>query len=92
VLPALLGRSDAAGRTELVLQNNGQAPLALRSGSWKLIERADGGIELYDLTHDLGETRDLAAAEPARVAALSARLQAIRGKDVPRAEKSGRRR
>jgi hypothetical protein len=30
----------------------------------------DGRCELYDVVHDLGETRDLSAAEPERTAAL----------------------
>ena len=37
VLPALLGEKGAKGREHLVLQNNGQAPLALREGDWMLI-------------------------------------------------------
>ncbi len=33
-------------------------------------------MELYDLRHDVGETKDLAAAEPARVRQMSAALKA----------------
>jgi arylsulfatase A-like enzyme len=83
VLPALLGEKGAKGRDELVLQNNGQAPLALRSGTWKLVGKPNGKPELYDLATDLAETKDLAATQPERVAQLSARLDAIRGPDVP---------
>ena len=88
VLPALLGEAGAKGRDELVLQNNNQAPLALRSGSWKLITRPNGEPELYDLASDLSETKDLAADQPERVAQLMARLNAIRGTDLP-ATKAG---
>ncbi|MBL9215924.1 MAG: sulfatase [Opitutaceae bacterium] len=56
---------------------------AIRAGRHKLIEwfdRSLGGAagpacELYDLEADPGETRDLAAAEPALCAALAARLR-----------------
>ena len=40
VLPALLGEAPAVpARDHLVLQNNGQTPLALREGDWVLIEK-----------------------------------------------------
>ena len=39
--------------------------LAVREGSWKLLVNADGsGAELYDLTADRAEARDLSAAKP----------------------------
>jgi arylsulfatase A-like enzyme len=38
---------------------------AVRSGNWKLLEYfEDGRLELYNLQHDMGEQRNLAAAEP----------------------------
>ena len=83
VLPALLGEKDAKGRSELVLQNNQQAPLALRAGPWKLLQRAAGAPELFNLADDPAEKKDLAETEPERVNAMSARLAAIRGSDVP---------
>lgn len=46
---------------------------ALRQGDWKLVQYAlekNGKPELYDLGQDLGETKDLAAEEPERVAAM----------------------
>jgi arylsulfatase A-like enzyme len=44
---------------------------ALRLGDWKLIR--DGKVwQLYDLTHDISETKNLASQEPARVQQLSA--------------------
>ncbi|MBM4154736.1 MAG: sulfatase [Lentisphaerae bacterium] len=50
-------------------------------GDWKLIvpapqNEADGVIELYNLAKDPHETENLAAAEPARVKALRAKLDA----------------
>jgi arylsulfatase A-like enzyme len=82
VLPALLGEKDARGRDELVLQNNGQAPLALRSGPWKLVQRAQAEPELFNLASDPSEKNDLAAKEPARVKDMVARLATLRGEGV----------
>ncbi|MBN1422231.1 MAG: sulfatase [Planctomycetes bacterium] len=49
----------------------------VRAGDWKLIERYEGTpFELYDLSKDLGETRDLAAEMPGKVKELESRLSA----------------
>jgi arylsulfatase A-like enzyme len=58
--------------------NQGGRPAgAIREGDWKLIEHfEDGGVELYNLMEDLGETKDLAASEPARADDLRGKLQA----------------
>ncbi|MSQ94493.1 MAG: sulfatase [Gemmataceae bacterium] len=57
--------------------NQGGRPAgAIRAGSWKLIEHYENGAcELYDLAKDLGETTDLAAKEPGRVADLRGKLE-----------------
>ena len=34
--------------------------------------------QLYDLEHDLGETKNVAAQQPERIKAMAARLQSIR--------------
>jgi len=48
---------------------------ALRAGDWKLVALSRGEWELYNLTQDRGESRDLAAQQPARVQELSALWQ-----------------
>lgn len=60
--------------------NQGSKPGGiLREGDWKLIEQyEDGSLELYNLAKDPGETTDLAAAEPAKVAAMRGKLEAWR--------------
>ena len=88
VLPALLGESRT-GRRFLVEQ---ASDLALRDGTWKYIAPGNGpkiqkdtntemgtdpGPQLYNLAADIGETRNLAAQEPARVAEMAARLREI---------------
>jgi hypothetical protein len=53
----------------------------VRQGDWKLIRRFYGNhdqtdrFELFNLRDDLGETKDLAAANPAKVKELSALLE-----------------
>ena len=50
---------------------------AVRMGDWKLIERyEDGRVHLYNLRDDVGEKRDRAAEQPARVTEMRARLHA----------------
>lgn len=88
ILPALLGDSRM-GRDHSV-HHSGR--LALREGPWKLIPAGPGPSvqrstntetgnaptdQLYDLTHDLGETRNVAAEHPDRVEAMAARLRSI---------------
>jgi arylsulfatase A-like enzyme len=52
---------------------------AIRAGDWNLIEwLEDGRVELYNLARDPGESRDLAASEPATATRLKARLDAWR--------------
>jgi arylsulfatase A-like enzyme len=52
---------------------------ALRQGDWKIVDIGDGTWRLFDIAKDPGETRDLAAREPARVAALTRAWQAYAG-------------
>lgn len=61
--------------------------MAIRSGDWKLVRSSEGalqpgtfdspaslaGAELYNLARDIGETKNLAASEPARVRDLAER-------------------
>jgi arylsulfatase A len=49
---------------------------AIREGPWKLVEHyEDGRCELFHLEKDPGETIDVSAKEPARVAELRGRLE-----------------
>lgn len=89
VMAALLGQAKT-GRAHLVEQ---AGALALRVGQWKYIEPSRGqkynantntetgndpDVQLYDLATDLGETRNVAAAQPARVKEMQSLLQKIR--------------
>jgi arylsulfatase A-like enzyme/cytochrome c-type biogenesis protein CcmH/NrfG len=62
----------------------GWSPLrTLRSGGWKFI--AAPSPELYDLSSDPGETRNLAQEQPARVAQLARQVDAISLATLPAA-------
>jgi arylsulfatase A-like enzyme len=64
VLPALLGEK-AIGRETLVEQGGG-VMLGMRKGNWKYIPRPNAkNSELYDLTTDPGETKNVAAENAA---------------------------
>ncbi len=73
-VPALLGDSST-GRSELVEQAMGTS-LALRLGQYKFIPGKQP--QLYDLSCDIGEKRNIAAEHPELVERCRARLQAIR--------------
>jgi arylsulfatase A-like enzyme len=88
-IAALLGRT-ANARTTLV---ESAGALSLRRGSWKYIEPNnrqkmnretntelgnDSVPQLYDLSSDPGETRNIAPEQPARVQSMAAELDEIR--------------
>ena len=98
------GRCRAVGRDHSV-HHSGR--LALREGPWKYIPAGPGPAvqthtatetgnapvdQLYDLAHDLGETRNVAAEHPDRVKAMAARLRSIRERGLanPRATRPHR--
>ncbi|MBL9153108.1 MAG: arylsulfatase [Verrucomicrobiales bacterium] len=69
---------------------------ALRQGSWKYIAAPGSGgwgkggdqsqpVQLYDLSNDLGETKNLAAAQPEKLAEMQALLERliIQGRSTP---------
>ena len=53
---------------------------AVRMGDWRLVEfYEDNRVELYNLKQDIGETRNVAASEPAKRDELLSRLRLWRG-------------
>ena len=89
VLAALLGDSPI-GRDHVVEHANG---LALRTENWKYIEPGKGpavlgntqietgnapGPQLYDLSADPGETKNVAAEHPGKVQEMQQRLDQVR--------------
>jgi arylsulfatase A-like enzyme len=84
-LRPLLGGSGRIARDAIFVHfphyhGSGSRPSsAVRAGDWKLVEwLEDGRVEMYNLDKDPGETRDMAAEDPAMAARLKARLSAWR--------------
>ena len=72
--------------------------MAIRMGDWKLLlnaseqiaeetpageDAATGKVELYNLAEDIGESRNLAAAQPEKVKEMRTRLEAFLKDAVP---------
>ncbi|PQO43156.1 sulfatase family protein [Blastopirellula marina] len=75
VMDALLGKTTI-GRDELV-EHAGR--LSLRSGEWKYIAgQGKNQAQLYNLTQDIGEEKNLAQASPEKLKEMEVRLQTIR--------------
>lgn len=100
-LPALLGKNEAPIRDHLISQSingsfairDGQWKLALCPGSGGWSDPRPGRYDpaslppyqLYDLSQDPGETKNLAAEQPERVEEMKARLADLitRGRSTP---------
>ena len=91
VLPSLIGKTKA-GRDSLVLVEHGARGLALRQGAWKYVpaspgqwlprkskraKKATGACLLFDLSTDLGETRNVAQVHPTRVKSMGELLKNV---------------
>lgn len=81
--PTLLGKKQTQTHPYLFWQfNEGAFKEAIVQGNWKLVRVKNKGkaetVELYDLSKDTGETRDLAAANPQKVKEMRALLTAAK--------------
>jgi arylsulfatase A-like enzyme len=103
VLPSLLALAglgpDSAlpGKASLTGSFQPFAVSEIKGGGWALIEadakliEEDGRARLYDLLNDPGETRDVAASQPERVASMRAAAKRLRetvgeGEEAPSIE------
>ena len=86
ILPLLKGEDRPVRENEVSASINGLP--GLRLGSWKLIPGPGSGgwskggdqsqpVQLYNLAHDLAETKNLAAEQPERVAQMRALLEKL---------------
>jgi arylsulfatase A-like enzyme len=57
--------------------------IALREGRWKLVKQNRAEFELFDLSADPGESRDVAAANPAVVQQLRGKLEVLNSQMQP---------
>ena len=74
LLPELLGASKE-GVHEATVHQSSHGDLAIRKGPWKLIFKADGTKELYNIETDLSESKDLTATQPQLVSDLTVLMQ-----------------
>jgi len=86
----LSGRSDTGARDNFYYYFCGGSLRGVRKGKWKLLlpnrvycyryvkDRGTGGIELYDLESDVGETMNVAKQHPEIVAELRKLAEAFR--------------
>ncbi|MCC9605505.1 arylsulfatase [Blastopirellula sp. JC732] len=76
VADALLGKTKI-GRDELV--EHAFSKLSLRSGDWKYVEaKGKNKAQLYNLSKDIGEEKNLANSSPEKLKEMEIRLQTIR--------------
>jgi arylsulfatase A-like enzyme len=75
LMPFLTGEKQGAPHERLFWRTQGpQGNHAVRQGQWKLVRKAGSAPELYDLASDVGESRDLASEQRARVQELQAAI------------------
>lgn len=76
LMPTLLGQKEAPPHDALFWRQ--RTNWAIREGRWKLVHQgaAADPVMLFDLDADIGETRDLAVAQPERAVAMQARYAA----------------
>jgi arylsulfatase A-like enzyme len=64
LVPYLRGEKAGAPHEALFWRTGGGASFGARAGVLKLVEPRAGQVELYDLSRDVGESNDLASAQP----------------------------
>ena len=79
-LPTLLGRGNQKAHETLYWEfNEGEGPIqAIRVGNMKAVKFLDKPIEIYDLSKDLSETKNLAADQPKEAVRLLKILESTR--------------
>lgn len=86
----VLTQNAKSPHAELLLPGMAPGVAALRVGDWKLLAKGGAGagesgsnIELYNLATDIGETKNLAAEQPAKTKELQEKLAAHLRSAVP---------
>jgi arylsulfatase/uncharacterized sulfatase len=85
LLPVLRGEAQAVRGPDDVIGMEMSGQIALLQGRYKLVRSlppyGDGAWRLYDIEADPGEARDLAAAEPQRLADMRAAYEAYAARE-----------
>lgn len=68
LLPYLQGKNSAKPHETLTWRFGQQ--MAIRHGDWKLVQYDTTGRKLYNLAHDIGESKDVARSNPEKVKEL----------------------
>ncbi|PHN07936.1 arylsulfatase [Flavilitoribacter nigricans] len=83
-VPTLLGETEQKEHAHLYWEfHEGTGSQAIRQGKWKAVRtdaitHPEGGLELYDLSTDLGESQNLADEYPEKVRELDSLMTASR--------------
>ena len=74
LIPYLTGRNAQPPHDRLLWRTGGGAQLAIRDHDLKLVRPHNGRAELYDLSNDIGETKDLAGPRDRDAQSLAATI------------------
>ena len=94
IVPALMGRQQRPHEFLYWEFHEGGSKQAVRHGDWKAVRnRLKAPLELYDLSKDVGETENVAGANPGVVARIEKYLETARTEhaEYPMAEAPARR-
>ena len=80
----VLTQGAKSPHTAILLSATVCGKAAVRAGDWKLLHNHD--YELYNLASDIGETKNLAASNPAKLAEMKDLLQQLLTHAVPSGE------
>lgn len=87
LMPLLMGEKSSSPSRPLFWRFGSQH--AVRSGDWKLVVRQNAQPELYQLTEDIGEAKDLSKAEPEKLDQLQKLYADWDKSNIPPAWKRG---
>ncbi|MGI9458136.1 MAG: sulfatase-like hydrolase/transferase, partial [Aeoliella sp.] len=81
IVPTLTGQGTQTARNAIYFESPSSDPLAnfaqaVRMDNWKALRSANGTVQLYDLSTDPTESNNVAAANPAIVAQVTAFMDA----------------
>jgi arylsulfatase A-like enzyme len=70
LIPYLLGEKEGAPHERIYLRRGDGIQFSMREGDYKIVQTRNEPLQLFNLREDIGETKDLAASEPERLAAM----------------------